>query len=505
MVDMEFGKVIEKLIYFSGQKNYSLAKEVGYDVSYISKWISGAMLPTAKNVKIICEKIAHFIVKNMSESSKNEIINYFYIDIDKYDTDELLVQYIEKILNESYSISNEKKNKKIEEMENHQSCNSSLYVNPRFIKKDLDEKIMHFTKNERHNDVILLGDLFSLSRDDRLHTAGIRIGSTVKTEMKNARMRFLISFDENNDDIIFNTILFMNMIKNYSNIDFKLYSCKHSQYSLTTVVKDKSFTNTVYTDTKKCLFTNVSEDKSVVEDMYTSLEEMITSRSRLTFLEKNPKEMILDKNYIQYMIGRDIRWLIGSVNELFMPSDLFLEIGQQVFGESKEVLDELKQIDAILQHAIYESDIQVIMYESAIRQYTSTGKLSFFNTNITLTLEQRQRHIYYMEKLLKENQSINIKLINGNLIEDFKDKENPSAFISKSVNFIKINYDEDNSLDREDKYLIVRDERLDNIFKIFFQELWECKIGSITKDREEAVERVSDLLNYVNIMMKLAI
>ena len=31
MVNMEFGKNIEKLIQFSGQKNYSLAKELGYD------------------------------------------------------------------------------------------------------------------------------------------------------------------------------------------------------------------------------------------------------------------------------------------------------------------------------------------------------------------------------------------------------------------------------------------------------------------------------------------
>ena len=41
------------------------------------------------------------------------------------------------------------------------------------------------------------------------------------------------------------------------------------------------------------------------------------------------------------------------------------------------------------------------MYENAIRQYISNGRLSFFNTTITLSLEQRQRHIEYMEKILK--------------------------------------------------------------------------------------------------------
>ena len=40
MYQIEFGKLIDKLIYLSGQKNYSLAMRLGYDVSYISKWIN---------------------------------------------------------------------------------------------------------------------------------------------------------------------------------------------------------------------------------------------------------------------------------------------------------------------------------------------------------------------------------------------------------------------------------------------------------------------------------
>ncbi len=110
---MEFGKIVEKLIYFSGQKNYSLAKELGYDVSYISKWISGTMLPASKNIKIICDKIAYFIIDNTNESSKKEIIEYFNINMETCNTEEILKQYIEEILNESYLISQQNKSKKI--------------------------------------------------------------------------------------------------------------------------------------------------------------------------------------------------------------------------------------------------------------------------------------------------------------------------------------------------------------------------------------------------------
>ena len=87
----------------------------------------------------------------------------------------------------------------------------------------------------------------------------------------------------------------MNMIKIYSNINFTFYSCKHAQYSLTSVIKENSFTYTVYTDTKQCLFTNVSQDPKVVQDIYESLEEMIETRSRITFFRKKSKRDYIRK------------------------------------------------------------------------------------------------------------------------------------------------------------------------------------------------------------------
>lgn len=233
---MEFGKNIEVLIQFSGQKNYSLARELGYDVSYISKWISGAMLPASKNIKHICEKTAKFIVSNCTDSYKNEILKYYNLDTNNYTNDEDIIEYIQEMLNESYIFSTKKKaNKNYIKLgkENEDFCNSLIYVKQKLLKKHLDYNTIQFATNEINNEVILLADLFSLGREDRLYIAGIRSGSIRKINIKNTRIRFLISFDENVDDIIFNIILLINMIKIYSNIDFKLYSCKHGQYTLT--------------------------------------------------------------------------------------------------------------------------------------------------------------------------------------------------------------------------------------------------------------------------------
>ena len=54
-----FSKLLEQLMMKADLKNYTLAQELQYDVSYISKWVSGRMLPAEKR----SEKVLHVISK----------------------------------------------------------------------------------------------------------------------------------------------------------------------------------------------------------------------------------------------------------------------------------------------------------------------------------------------------------------------------------------------------------------------------------------------------------
>ena len=44
----EYGAVLRRLLDFTGSKLYAVADEVGYDVSYISKWCNKDLLPAPK-------------------------------------------------------------------------------------------------------------------------------------------------------------------------------------------------------------------------------------------------------------------------------------------------------------------------------------------------------------------------------------------------------------------------------------------------------------------------
>ena len=86
------------------------------------------------------------------------------------------------------------------------------------------------------------------------------------------------------------------------------------------------------------------------------------------------------------------------MNELFMPEELFIEVGKELFGEDKEILEELRKINIFLNNRTYKSKLKVLIYESELRRYISSGELNFFNMPVKLSFKQREKHIAYMEK-----------------------------------------------------------------------------------------------------------
>lgn len=87
-----------KLLIISGQKNTVLADELGYDVTYIGKWINGKRLPTVKNIIGINKSIAEFVVE-FSDVSDLELRELLGVK----GTDNIL-SYIENLLMDAYNV-----------------------------------------------------------------------------------------------------------------------------------------------------------------------------------------------------------------------------------------------------------------------------------------------------------------------------------------------------------------------------------------------------------------
>lgn len=492
MNDIGFGKLVEKLIYFSGQKNYSLARELGYDVSYISKWINSTMLPSAKNIKNISKAIAEFIVQGSSESSIDEIKAYFKMDVENCNTKEQLITIIEEKLNTAYLYSYNSVNKKNKKDEVNE-LNSKMIINPSLRKRYLIDEIMERIDSGEYLDIIMLCNLFSINKDDRVHLSGNKHDQEEWIGEQPVNMRYILSFDENVKDIIFNIVLFINMVTSRRRAVFEMYTCDFPHNTLISIIKDRYLHTALYSN-YKCIMSTDSREPRVIKEMYDTLEDMINTECRKTFIKKTPNEMIESQNYMKYIMGQESRILLGEMNELFMPSDLFIEIAEDVF-ENSEIVTRIKRIDTILQNATYNTKIDLLIYESALRKYVANGEATFFNIPVKLTTEQRRRHINHLYNLVKENENIDVRFIEHELVDEFKTEERPSLFTSKNMTFIK-----ENANEASNDYLIIKEKNLDSIMKSFFDKVWNERNDVVQDKKKENLAIIYELLNYLEIL-----
>ena len=495
MKNITFGRLLEKLLDLSNQKKSALAKVLGYDVSYISKWISGKNVPTQKSISDVCKITSKFIVDSLNLSRMQELKEYFEID-EKLENNSILAQYLEQSLKEAYMYTAEKSVPNLyKKTHSEDSYNSMTHVNPRLRKQYLAKDANLFMNKSDKVDLIISADLYKLNSSDKMAIADMKKDLMSLNESHNIRVRFLIGFDRPDSDIVFNTMIIINMITTYPEINFELFNCEVDSNAVISVIKDRIFHAAIYTKDRRCLFTNMSKDKDTVEEMYYSLEDILKNQAKPIIEVKSALDIIRKRIYLQYIMGQDLRWLIGHMNELFMPYDLFEEVSESIFKDDKEVLEELKKINMLLQNVIYKSELKVLIYGLDIRKYISVGELNFFNIPVRLTFEQRERHINYIKNIIEEYDNVEIKLIDGDFVEEFKDTQNPSIYLSKTLKIMSIDPRENHN-----NYAIIKDSEFKNICDEFFEVLWNKDSEIVTSDKIDILQRIEKTLTCTKVI-----
>ena len=499
MKNITFGNLIEKLLYISNQKKSSLAKFIGYDVSYINKWILSTYLPSSKRINEICKNVSEFILESLDEESLINLIDYFEIPTDS--SKDYIGEYIETILKEVYiDTVNDVNNKSIQNLpkstHSEEYYNSFSIVKPNIIYNTFLNELNNIADKEDSLEILISLNLMYLNHKDKATLSdlkGILYKIREKTKVKAS---FIISLggDDKDDDVI-NTLLGINLIASYPSLNFKIYNCKVNSNTVVFAIKDRFFSTNIFFEEGECLFTTTSKDRRLVEEFYSNLKYTLKNKGNLLCYRKDVTSMIEDQTYIQYIMNNDLRCLLGSINEFFMPPDLFMEIAEKLFGENKKIINELKKINLFLHNVTYKSNLKVLVYESELRKYMSSGKLHFFNTPVTLTFKERERHIEYIEKILNESNGVEIRLIDGDFIDDFKNKENTSLYLSKNLKFTKVHPESG-----KNDYFIISDNEFKGMCTDLFDRLWNSSFDIIISNKEEILDRISKSIRYTRLI-----
>lgn len=485
-----FSNLLEHLMDVAELKNYTLANELQYDVSYISKWISGKMIPSSKNETTVLQGISRCIVKEGSEKGKQILLSDYcvtsLVELQSAIYDNLVIEY-------NYVRETQKDT-------GNTVAPKTLFF-PKLNMPQYISKMYHpVLRRVKSLEIMALLDLISMEKEYRLQIASIESGpGTNQWFYPDVHFSAIIDISNIKSDYIYNVIFLLNMLTNMTHIDFRLYGGKQAYGRVIFAVKDEFAISGMLLESHQCISVTVTEDPENCGTLYRSIRSLC-SREHLLVRRTTMTEMITGNDYSRILISPNQRQMIGHMTEHFLPDDVFEETMNQLAENctSPISLERLRWEHALAKQSLTELPIQLIFTETLFSEFVVSGKLDFYNLKVTLNAQQRLRTLSHLHNLVQKHDNLSVKLLHGHLVSDFQYNVDAGVFLSDSVSYLRLN-----SNGNRDSLQILNHPDLKTIFSRFFDEVWSKNDYSISSDRDSIVNYIEQTMQHLNVILHL--
>ena len=481
--------LLQELMAEAGIKNLTLSEVLQYDVSYISKWVTGRLLPSEKSIDQITRAISACVVKGLSEKKKEKMLMLN----ESADEEELQDKLYEKLLQAYYESKGEELKKS--------GKNGKQVLKMHMPMRRLIEDVRFFHDDRKGSiKIAAVIDLFSLDRESRLLFAGIEKGHFLMEE-KYPNVEFTMIFNANpvvreeKADSVYDSIFLIHMLTSFSHVNFGLYDQLSAYGKFLFAAKDRfCLSGMLQEDDRECLAVQWNEDLEAVNELYQRIT-MFCCQETLEFRKSSIWEMLLNHEYMQLMISTDIKWLLGHITELLLPDELFSQLVEQLPEEWHGKKEELERVHNFSSHILQTGPIQIMIYESAFTDFVISGELDFYNHKVLLTVEQRLMVLEYYLMIFQGEKKGSIKLIEGGFSTDFQYITNPCMFLSSSICYLRL----ENGC-YNDNILVLNDKQIRDMFGKFYHTIWNHRQDMVLESEEEVCSRIRQYIQSARLL-----
>lgn len=478
-----FGRRLEQLLLNTNLKSATVAAALNYDVSYISKWITGKALPSRKNVDKVLGVIADLVLEQSGEAVLQRLMDSFGVT-----REDALREVLEQGLRDAYFATTGQIN------ENQYVNNAALRAAPRGKFPLLDD-FARALDREKDQKVLVLADLFALDRVSKLQLAGIEGGHfRLGEENRRINMDYIIDLRSLRGDSVYDVILLIHMMTHFSHCDFRLFYSDWARDKLVIAVQDAFAGVSVMASHKQFLCTTSTRDKKTVEELYDSTRNLIEPDKQF-FFRGEMENMLLNHEYFRNLLSQQCRWLVGHVTEHFVPRELFRQLSQQCFPEDSGLAREAERAWLLAANVLKGDRGRFMFYHLALVDFVLSGELDFFNRRVILEPEQRREVLQYLRQLVGAMAPGTVKLVREGFSDDFKYITNPCLFLSDAVPYLRL----ENKRYR-DNLLLIKDEQVKKVFDGFFETIWHDRGDMVLSDHEGILEKLDSLIETAGLM-----
>ena len=389
---MSFGTMLKEILGVNDIKMYNLAHALGYDKSYISKWVSGAKLPPSKDIDKLTERIGSFVARECDEERKRLTARRFGFSKRDGSTpeDEVFAAKLAELLREAYW-----KSKYTESAEEQPVRKTEPRPRPAAAPRRRAPGVECILATQPVTDA---GEVRSVADD-------LAVLDPDNTKLK---MTVLIDKDRFAEHVDLYWKHICNLLSIGSNADVDLVEIDHSsgmhlpEHLL--IAKGSFVEQSVrlpFSDRSVSVKTDVP---SVVDLYYDDARRFI--RRQQPILESSN----LNNNlyYFKYSGTNRKRYLLSSMFPMYMSERLYDEILEK-YGTDAHKAEQprgyyLKE---------FVTDKSVVIFETALLRYMSTGKISAFDAyeGETLTRQERRRHLQELIDELEDGSRFDLKIL----------------------------------------------------------------------------------------------
>lgn len=391
---MSFGNTLKEVLLVNDIKMYNLAAALGYDKSYISKWVNGAKLPPSNDIDRLTDSIARFVMQECDEERKRLTARQF--GFARRDgappADAVFVTKLAELLREEYWKSkyaesgSERKPRQITMAEPMRAAPVQRRRTPAVECILATQPV---TKSGEFQSV--MDDLAALDPDN----TKLKMTAMIDPE------RFA-----GNVDLYWRHIC--NLLSISGNADVDLVEIgRDSGEALPDrllIARDLFVEQSVQLPFSNRTVSVKTDVPSVVELYYDDARKFI--RQQQFMLESS--NMNNNLYYYKYSSNTRKRYLLSSMFPMYMTEDLFDELLDKYGGALHK---EERSRDRYLKE--FTTDKSVVMFDSALLRYISTGKISAFDAyeGETLTRQERRRHLQGLIDELEDGSRFDLKVL----------------------------------------------------------------------------------------------
>ena len=482
-----FSVLLEQLMSVSEIKNSTLAQELQYDVSYISKWVSGRMIPAEKTISRVLQGISRCIVGAASPEGLQNLMEDYRVDCPEeleqaiYDNLEMEYQYAKEQQKNGAAAS---------------TPNISFY--PELSTLQFIAKMHHpVLRRVKSLDIMASMDIMSVAYEQRIKMVQVQDSERGGWRTyPNVHYSLLMTLDLDNWEYIRDTIFIINMLYQSSQVDFRLYCGKQAAGRIIFAVKDDFFITGILNEPNQCLSVVSSEDPQNSNLLYHNIAKFC-GQDNLMFRQLSMDTMLLEHEYVHSLISPVHCWLMGHVTEHLIPEEMVEDLLRQCHDMTPEIQEQIRGAHRLVRRTLETSQVRLMIYESALAELMTGDEIDFYGYSVKLTPAQRIQCLRYILAMATELEGLSISIIFGRFVPDFQDVTNQCVFLSNVRSYIRLKQKNSTNV------MLINHKNMREIFQRFFEEIWDFDMNVVISDPDEIEAHINHTIAGAKMLTRM--